>query len=64
VAFGAFGWFYATAAAVLDATLLWYCLRLWTPAATPRAWKLYRYSLLYLFLLFLAMPLDRYVTPA
>jgi len=44
--------------------LLWYCLRLWTPAATPRAWKLYRYSLLYLFLLFLAMPLDRYVTPA
>jgi len=64
VAFGAFGWFYATAAAVLDATLLWYCLRLWTPAATPRAWKLYRYSLLYLFLLFLAMPLDRFVTPA
>ena len=29
----------------------------------PRAWKLYRYSLLYLFLLFLAMPIDRYVAP-
>ena len=63
VAFGAFGWPYAITALVLDTILLWYCLRLWTPMVTPRAWKLYRYSLLYLFLLFLAMPIDRYVVP-
>jgi protoheme IX farnesyltransferase len=63
VAFGAFGWLYAISAAALDTVLLWYCLRLGTPAAMPRAWKLYRYSLLYLFLLFLAMPIDRYLAP-
>ena len=63
VAFGAFGWLYAIAATVLDTIFLWYCLRLWTPAAMPRAWKLYRYSLLYLFLLFLAMPIDRHIVP-
>jgi protoheme IX farnesyltransferase len=63
VALGAFGWLYAMSAGVLNAIFLWYCLRLWAPAATSRAWKLYRYSLLYLFVLFLAMPIDRYVVP-
>jgi protoheme IX farnesyltransferase len=63
-AFGAFGWLYAVSAGLLDAVFLWYCLRLWTPTATPRAWQLYRYSLLYLFLLFLAMPIDRHIAPA
>jgi heme o synthase len=58
VALGAFGWLYAVSAALLDLLLLWYCLRLWTSPGTPAAWKLYRYSLLYLFLLFLAMPID------
>jgi protoheme IX farnesyltransferase len=61
VALGAFGWPYAVAAGLLDALLLWYCVRLWTSAGTPAAWKLYRYSLLYLFLLFLAMPIDRQI---
>ena len=28
---------------------------------TPTAWKMYRYSLLYLALLFLAMGIDRYL---
>jgi protoheme IX farnesyltransferase len=64
VALGAFGWLYAVSAALLDAVLLWYCLRLWTPAGTPAAWKLYRYSLVYLFLLFVAMPIDRHIGPA
>jgi heme o synthase len=64
VALGAFGWLYAVSAALLDAVLLWYCLRLWTSAVTPAAWKLYKYSLLYLLLLFLAMPIDRQIRPA
>jgi protoheme IX farnesyltransferase len=62
-ALGAFGWLYAVSASLLDAVFLWYCLRLWAPAATPRAWKLYRFSLVYLFLLFLAMPIDRHLAP-
>jgi protoheme IX farnesyltransferase len=60
VLFGAFGAFYAVAAALLGAPLLWYCIRLLRePAVTPTAWKLYRYSLLYLALLFVAMGIDR-----
>ena len=62
-ALGAFGWLYAMIAVLLNAIFLWYCIRLWSPSAMARAWKLYRYSLLYLFLLFLAMPIDRYVVP-
>jgi len=64
VALGAFGWLYAVSAALLDAVFLWYCLRLWTSAGTPAAWKLYRYSLVYLFLLFVAMPIDRCIATA
>jgi len=64
VALGTFGWLYAVSAVLLDMIFLWYCLRLWTPGILPRAWKLYRFSLLYLFLLFLAMPLDRHLAPA
>jgi heme O synthase-like polyprenyltransferase len=45
---------------MLGAPLLWYCIRLLRePGVTPTAWKLYRYSLLYLALLFLAMAIDR-----
>ena len=61
VALGAFGWLYAVSAGLLDMLLLWYCLRLWIPAGTPAAWRLYRYSLVYLFLLFLAMPIDHQI---
>jgi protoheme IX farnesyltransferase len=64
VAWGAFGWLYAMSAGLLDAVFLWYCLRLWTSAGTPAAWKLYRYSLVYLLLLFVAMPIDRHLAPA
>jgi protoheme IX farnesyltransferase len=63
--FGAFGWFYAVCAAVLWAPLLWYCIRLlWVPGVTPTAWRLYRYSLLYLALLFVAMVVDRTIPSA
>ena len=60
VLFGAFGWFYGGAAALLGAPLVGYCVRLLRESGvTPTAWRLYRYSLLYLALLFLAMAVDR-----
>jgi heme o synthase len=58
--FGALGLFYGVAAAVLGARLLWYCIRLLRErSVTPVAWQMYRYSLLYLALLFTAMGIDR-----
>ncbi len=58
--FGALGPFYGVAAALLGARLLWYCIRLMRErAVTPVAWGMYRYSLLYLALLFVAMGVDR-----
>jgi heme O synthase-like polyprenyltransferase len=58
--FGALGAFYAIAAALLGARLLWYCIRLLQEQSiTPLAWRMYRYSLLYLALLFVAMGIDR-----
>ena len=60
VLFGAFGWFYAVAAALLGVPMVWYCLRLLREiGGTSTAWKLYRYSLVYLALLFVAMAVDR-----
>ncbi len=60
VAFAAFGWVYVVATLALDALLLhgvWRVRRAqeWTEAA----WKLYKFSLLYLALLFVAMVIDR-----
>jgi protoheme IX farnesyltransferase len=58
--FGALGPFYGVAAALLGARLLWYCVRVVRErSVTPVAWGMYRYSLLYLALLFVAMGLDR-----
>jgi heme o synthase len=58
--FGALGVFYGVAAALLGARLLWYCVRLMREkSVTPVAWQMYRYSLLYLALLFVAMGIDR-----
>jgi protoheme IX farnesyltransferase len=60
VLFGAFGWFYGVAATLLGAPLVWYCIRLLRErGVTATAWRLYRYSLLYLALLFVAMAVDR-----
>jgi protoheme IX farnesyltransferase len=58
--FGAFGIFYAMAAVLLWARFLWYAVSLLRSASvTPLAWRMYRFSLLYLALLFLAMGVDR-----
>jgi protoheme IX farnesyltransferase len=58
--FGALGVFYGVAAALLGARLLWYCIQLLRErSSTPLAWRMYRYSLLYLALLFVAMGIDR-----
>lgn len=59
-AFGAFGVLYLLAAAVLGAILLLGVLRIRSEANwTKPAWWVYKYSLLYLALLFVAMVLDR-----
>ena len=64
VAFGAFGLLYLASAVILGGLLLWGVLRvrtldrqheIWTKAA----WWTYKYSLLYLALLFVAMVVDR-----
>ncbi|MGE0442688.1 MAG: heme o synthase [Gemmatimonadales bacterium] len=57
---GTQGAFYGFAALALGGRLLYYCVRLLRePGVTPTAWKMYRYSLLYLALLFVAMGIDR-----
>ncbi len=59
---GTQGLFYLGAAALLGGRLLWYCIVLLRESGTtPTAWRMYRYSLLYLALLFVAMGVDRAV---
>ena len=59
-AFGAFGVVYAVCAAALGLTLLAGTLRIVQRAEwIPTAWRVYKFSLLYLALLFAAMVLDR-----
>lgn len=56
------GLLYAAAALLLGARLLWYCLKLLKePDVSPLPWRMYKYSLLYLALLFIAMGVDRYI---
>lgn len=58
--FGALGWIYLASAAVLDALFLAEVLRVIRATEWSKlAWKAYRFSLLYLALLFLAMVIDR-----
>jgi heme o synthase len=62
VTFGAFGMVYFVTAVVLGAIMLWSIVRtVRTTAWTQRAWWSYRFSLLYLALLFVAMVIDRRV---
>ncbi len=57
---GTQGLLYAVVALLLGARLLWYCVRLLRETSvTPLAWKMYKYSLLYLALLFCAMGIDK-----
>ena len=60
VAFGAFGWLYFASALVLGVMLLVGVMRVRSAAQwTKAAWKVYKFSLLYLALLFVAMVVDR-----
>lgn len=64
VLYGAFGLFYLASAVVLNALLLWGVLKVRIAAVrgepwTAPAWWVYKYSLLYLALLFVAMGVDR-----
>ncbi|HJP85046.1 MAG TPA: heme o synthase [Gemmatimonadaceae bacterium] len=60
--FGAFGVIYLAAALVLGAALLIGVVKIIrTPEWTKPAWQVYKFSLLYLALLFLAMVIDRKV---
>ena len=65
VTFGAFGVIYFVSALVLGAALLIGVVRIMrTPEWTKPAWQVYKFSLLYLALLFLAMVIDRKVLVA
>ena len=60
VAFGAFGWVYFACALALGIALLVGVIRIRTATLwTKLAWKVYKFSLLYLALLFVAMVVDR-----
>jgi len=64
VAFGAFGLLYLAAAVVLNGLLLHGVIRVRRePIWTKAAWWTYKYSLLYLALLFVAMVIDRRLAP-
>ncbi|NOT09728.1 MAG: protoheme IX farnesyltransferase [Gemmatimonadales bacterium] len=59
---GTQGLAYAVVAVLLGGRLLWYCLQLLKEkSVTPLAWRMYKYSLLYLALLFTAMGVDKYL---
>jgi heme o synthase len=58
---GMFGLAYLLMAAVLGALFLRHAVRLYFAGTTASAWGLYKYSLLYLALLFAAMVVDRVV---
>jgi heme o synthase len=64
VVFGAFGLVYLVAALALWAVLFAGVIRVWRATEyTKPAWKVYKYSLLYLALLFVAMVVDRHLAP-
>jgi protoheme IX farnesyltransferase len=57
---GTQGGLYLIAAVLLGARLLWFCRQLLRESSlTGTAWRMYKYSLLYLALLFVAMGVDR-----
>ena len=62
VALGVFGTLYLVSALVLGAAFLWSVVRVVQATNySAVAWQAYRFSLLYLALLFLAMAVDRHV---
>jgi protoheme IX farnesyltransferase len=59
--FGLLGVVYIVSAALLGLVFLYYAVRLWREASAMAARRLFRYSILYLALLFVAMVVDRQV---
>ena len=59
---GVAGWFYLYAAALLGAGFLVFAIWLWRRRGNKLAWRLYKYSSLYLALIFAALVIDRFVT--
>lgn len=55
------GWIYGSAAVLLNMGLVYMFLPLWRQVNRPRAFALFKYSMLYLALLFLAFAIDRSV---
>ena len=55
------GWLYVGAAAVLGALFVAGAYRLWRDPSVPRAMHLFRFSILYLFCLFLVMTIDAFL---
>ena len=60
-AIGTVGWVYGIAAAVLGGLFVLAAWKVWRDASTRHCKQLFAYSILYLFLLFLAMVIDRTV---
>jgi protoheme IX farnesyltransferase len=60
--FGMMGPIYFAAALVLGGAFIYYAVRLWREESRTAARHLYLYSILYLFVLFTAMAVDRVVT--
>jgi len=58
---GMSGWFYLAAAAVLNALFIAHAWRIWRRYSDPLAQKAFRYSILYLSLLFAALLVDHYL---
>jgi heme o synthase len=58
---GLLGWIYLASAVVLGGIFLWYAVRLQREATSEAARSLFKYSILYLALLFAAMVVDRQV---
>lgn len=55
------GWIYLVSALALNGVLIWRSVQLYQNPSRPRASSLFHYSMLYLFLLFLALAVDRAV---
>jgi protoheme IX farnesyltransferase len=57
--FGLMGLFYLVSALLLGGLFVYYAVQLWREASVPGARRLFKYSILYLTLLFTAMVVDR-----
>ena len=59
---GRMGWIYLGAALALNGIFIAWSIRLYQEPTTRRAWGMFRFSIYYLALLFLAMALDQLIT--